>query len=149
MYWGVEWLGQYLEGYESVLPIISFVAIFITILVAINLIGKGLKSILDMTLLGSFDDLSGAVTGLLKWALVLSLMIWVVETYTNYSLYELAENAVVFPVVASIAPIVFDSLSLILPFIQDLSDPGNDYDQALLMIKENTPIMREFSLIVV
>ena len=149
MYWGVDWLGQYLEGYESILPIISFVTIFIVILVVINLIGKALKSILDMTLLGGFDDITGAITGLLKWALVISMIIWVVETYANTPLINYSENAVVFPVIASLAPIVFDTLSLMIPFFQNLAEPESDYDQALLLLKENTIMMRYFSGIVV
>ena len=145
MYWGAEWLEQYLEGYEALLPIISFIAVFIIILVVINLIGKGLKSILDMTLLGSFDSITGAIAGLLKWTLVLSLLIWFVSNYLYYPLDDIGEDAIVYPLVASLAPLLFDALSALLPYLQNLTLPGNDYQQALLFIGENIDFHKGFT----
>lgn len=135
MYWGVDWLGQYLKGYDAVLPIISFIVIFLSIIIIINLVGKSLKSILNMTLLGGLDNITGAITGLLKWALMLSLMIWIVETYGNYPLDSFSDDATIFPFIATLAPFLFDTLALVLPLIKGLSNPGNDYEQALLLIK--------------
>ncbi len=149
MYWGVDWLGQYLDGYDEILPVISFIGIFFITIVVINLIGKGLKSLLDMTLLGSFDNISGAITGLLKWALVLSLMIWIVETYGNYPLTRFHEDTIIFPLVAAIAPFLFDSLALMFPYLQDLTWSGNDYEQAMLLFQEKVILTRDFSKIVV
>ncbi len=135
MYWGVDWLGQYVKGYDAILPIISFIVIFLFTIIIINLIGKSLKSILDMTLLESLDNITGAITGLLKWALMLSLMIWIVETYGNYPLDRFSDDATIFPLVATLAPLLFDSLAPALPLLKDLLNSGSDYEQALLLFK--------------
>ncbi len=135
MYWGIDWLGQYFDGYETLLPIISFIVIFLAILIVMNLVAKSLKSILDMTLLGSLDNITGAITGLLKWALVVSLMIWIIETYANYPLDRFSENTTLFPFISALAPFLFEILSMALPYFEDLSGSGNDYEQALLLFK--------------
>ncbi len=120
MYWGVDMLSEFINGYENFLPFIAFFIIFIVIMVLINLIGKGLKSLLDMTLLGSFDSLVGAIAGMLKWALVLSLITWVVETFAPFSIDSFGDDSVLYPIIASFAPFLLDVFSGLLPIFQEL-----------------------------
>ena len=73
---GVVLLSPYLGDDNSLLPVFSFVIIFIVVLMGVFYLGKILKKILDVTLLGSIDDVAGAILGLLKWGLVFSLFLW-------------------------------------------------------------------------
>lgn len=119
---GMEILQPYFENWEQSLPIISFVFLFIAILLIVNLIGKVVKKILDMTLLGGLDNFAGAVIGLLKWAFGVSLVLWLGESIEISVSNDMAEGTYIYPIVASIAPFVVDLISVYMPFIQDVFD---------------------------
>lgn len=130
MGWMVGWLSQWIDGYEKLLPFLAFFFIFLFVLIVINMIGKGLKSLIDMTLLGSFDNFAGALIGIFKWALVVSLLMWVVQSFGFYPLEEYTDDTVIFPVVASMAPFLLEIFSGLLPVIQELFNETPDYPQA-------------------
>ena len=119
---GMELLQPYFDDWEHALPIISFIILFIAILLIVNLIGKIVKKILDMTLLGGLDNFAGAVIGFLKWAFGVSLILWLGESIEISVSAEMAEGTYIYPIVASIAPFVIDSISAYMPFIQDVFD---------------------------
>jgi membrane protein required for colicin V production len=120
--YGMEVLQPYFQNWEQALPIISFIFLFIAILLIVNLIGKIVKKILDMTLLGWLDNFAGAVIGLLKWAFGVSLVLWMGESIEISVSEEMAEGTYIYPIVASIAPFVVDLISGYIPFIQDVFD---------------------------
>lgn len=134
MQWGADFLGQYMNGYREILPFLSFVIIFILIMVLINMVGKGLKSVLDMTLLGSFDNLAGAMVGLLKWAFVLSIVIWIVGSFGLVAIEDYSERTTIFPLVATLAPLVLDSIGLLIPQLQEIISPEENLPQAWLVV---------------
>ena len=117
---GMEVLQPYFESWEQALPIISFVLLFVGILLIVNLIGKIVKKILDMTLLGGLDNFAGSVIGLLKWAFGVSLVLWLGESINISVSADMAEGTYIYPIVASIAPFVVELISSYMPFIQDV-----------------------------
>ncbi|MBK6267036.1 CvpA family protein [Marivirga sp. S37H4] len=119
---GIELLQPYFEKWDTALPIISFIVLFIAILLIVNLIGKIVKKVLDMTLLGGLDNFAGAVLGLLKWAFGVSLVLWMAESVDVSISAEMAEGTYIYPTVASFAPFVLDLFSAYLPFIQEVFD---------------------------
>ena len=119
---GMELLQPYFESWERSLPIISFIALLLAILLLVNLAGKIVKKILDLTLLGGLDNFAGAVIGLLKWAFGVSILLWLGESIEISISDEMAEGTYVYPIVASIAPFMIDLFSEYLPFIQDVFD---------------------------
>jgi membrane protein required for colicin V production len=92
------------------------------ILLLVNLVGKIAKKILDMTLLGGLDNFAGAVLGLLKWAFGVSLVLWLATSVDMNLSNDLTDNTYVYPVLASVAPFVFDAISVYMPFIQEIYD---------------------------
>jgi len=70
--------------------LLGFVSIIITFFITsfiINKISKGLKYILDMTLIGVIDDITGAFFGLLTTSLIISFMINVFQ-YFDITIFE-------------------------------------------------------------
>ncbi|MEM8894321.1 MAG: CvpA family protein [Bacteroidota bacterium] len=124
--WGVTILQRFLDQPDELLGIISFVAIFILVIIALNLLGKGIKSVLDMTLLGNLDDIAGALIGSLKWALMISIFIWVFELFDIGISTEFSEGTLVFPYVYAIAPYLLELLAVVFPFIQEMLDGGKE-----------------------
>jgi membrane protein required for colicin V production len=117
---GQELLSPYFQNWEKALPIISFLFLFIGILLLVNMIGKIAKKIIDMTLLGGLDNFAGALLGLLKWAFGVSLILWLATSIDMELTPNMTDETYIYPIVASIAPFIFDSFSEYMPFIQDI-----------------------------
>jgi len=79
---------NFLPNSEKLL--LGFVSIVITFFISslvINKISKGLKYILDMTLIGVIDDITGAFFGLLTTSLIISFMINIFQ-YFDITIFE-------------------------------------------------------------
>lgn len=117
---GINFLQDNFQLSGKLLPYLSFLLIFVAIIVLVNLLGKAVKKMLDMTLLGSFDSFAGALIGLLKWAFGLSVLIWIFNYFEINPIDKYAEDSFVYPMIHSFAPTVIDYISALLPFARDL-----------------------------
>ena len=117
---GMEFLRENFDLSGRLLPYLTFIIIFIAIIIVVNLIGKAVKKILDMTLLGSFDSLAGALIGVFKWAFGISVLIWIFNYFQINPVEDYSEDAVIYPIIVSFAPTVVDYISALIPFAKDL-----------------------------
>ncbi|ELR71389.1 hypothetical protein C900_02730 [Fulvivirga imtechensis AK7] len=122
LHWGMDLLDQYFDISGQVLPYIAFVLIFIGIILLINLLGKGLKKIIDLTILGAADNIAGAVLSATKWAFGLSVILWLSATFDIGIPEEWKEGSILYPYLMPFAPAVVDFFSAIIPFAHDLFD---------------------------
>jgi len=122
MHLGMAWLEGRLGEFQSLAPFVAFIGIFILIVVLVNLLGRALKSVLDLTLLGSLDKFVGALMGLLKWAFGVSIVLWLLELADIIIPQEIRDESLLFPYLVSFAPWVVEMASVLLPFAQDLID---------------------------
>lgn len=118
---GMTILAEYIEGYTELLPFLSFIIIFLGIILLINMLGKLLKKMIDMTILGGFDKAAGAVVGLLKWAIGVSILLWLCLNF-GVALPGQEEDLVLYPFLAELGPNLIASLDSVLPFAQDMLD---------------------------
>ena len=123
---GMEFLQENFELSGKLLPYLTFIIIFIAIVIIVNLIGKAVKKMLDMTLLGSFDNLAGAIIGIFKWAFGISVLLWIFNYFQINPLIEYSEDTVIYPLVASFAPTVIDYISALIPFAKGLLSTVNE-----------------------
>lgn len=72
-----EWLAINWEIQSDLLPFVSFLLVFIAILVLVILFAKMLEGVLKASGLSVVNQLAGAMLGLLKWTLVISLLMHV------------------------------------------------------------------------
>ncbi|UII27876.1 CvpA family protein [Fulvivirga maritima] len=119
---GMSFLESNFNLSGELLPYISFVLIFILIVFLVHMLGKGLKKILDLTLLGSLDNLAGAVLGILKWTFGLSVILWLSTSFGLELPDKWMVNSVVYPYVLIFAPTMVEYCSVIVPFAHDLFD---------------------------
>ena len=117
---GKEFLSSHLNVDGDVLPYLSFLLIFVIIVILLNLAGRAVKKILDMTLLGNLDDIAGCIMGILKWGLILSALIWVGGLIKLELPPEWTEESLIYPFVAWFAPNLFNVLSGVFPFLEEL-----------------------------
>lgn len=121
--WGMDLLDQHFEINGNLLPYISFILIFIGIVLLVNLIGRMLKKVLDMTLLGSVDAFAGGIVGLLKWTFGVSVILWLT---TNVGLLipdEHIKDSMLYPYIVNVAPTVVEYVAILWPLAEDLFHP--------------------------
>ena len=123
LHWGMDLLDQHFDINGNLLPYIAFVLIFIGIVLFVNLIGKMLKKVLDMTLLGSVDAFAGALVGLLKWTFGISVILWITTNVGLLIPTEHINDSLLYPYIVNIAPTVIEYVSILWPFAEDLFHP--------------------------
>ena len=116
---GMSYLSGYFDDFGHLLPFISFIFIFVAIILLVNIFGKLLKKMIDMTLLGGFDKFAGAVVGIIKWAIGLSIILWLTFHF-GVELPGQHEALVLYPFLARLGPNLIASLNTVLPFAQEM-----------------------------
>lgn len=106
----------------QVLTVIVFVALFVVVVILINLVAKMIKKAVDLTFMGFFDNLLGALAGIFKWAFILSVFFWVFDSIGLRLPEEHAGDSLLYPLVQALGPGTFRGLSDLLPFINDMID---------------------------
>lgn len=118
---GMVYLSEYFENFDQLLPFISFLVIFLAIIILVNMLGKLLKKMIDLTLLGGFDKFAGAILGLVKWAIGVSILLWLVNNF-GIELPGQEEELVLYPFLTELGPKLIASLDVVLPFAQEMLD---------------------------
>jgi membrane protein required for colicin V production len=104
-------------------PFLAFILVFAGIVFGVNILGKALKGLVGMTILGSFDKIIGALIGVLKWTFALSLILWLIESFAPHLFsQEMRDNAVLLPFLLAFAPHIFHILMSLLPFLGEMME---------------------------
>ncbi len=117
---GIEFLNQHIPEYSNFVPFIAFIGIFVGILIIVNLLGLLLKRLIDFTILGAFDNLSGAILGIFKWAFLISIILWLTERIHITIPDNLTENSYLYPYIIDFAPMVGQYVASVFPFAENL-----------------------------
>ena len=83
------------------------------------MLGKLLKKMIDMTILGGFDSVAGAIVGILKWAIGVSILLWLCNNF-GVELPGQNEELILYPYLSELGPNIIVSLDTVLPFAQDM-----------------------------
>jgi membrane protein required for colicin V production len=123
LHWGMNLLDQHFDINGNILPYLAFILIFIGIVLLVNLIGKALKTVLDMTLLGSVDSLAGAIVGLLKWTFGVSVILWLTTNVGLLIPTAYINESQLYPYIVNIAPTVVEYVAILWPMAEDIFHP--------------------------
>lgn len=115
---GSAFLSQVLNTYGRVLSVVSFLLIFLCTVVFITLLGRVMKTVVDLTPLGYLDGIVGALLGVLKWAFVISLSIWLLHM-TEIATVPAGESQL-YDKVRLMAPVVIEQLKVWYPVMEEL-----------------------------
>lgn len=116
---GMEYVSKVYDGFGTLLPFVAFLVLFVLIIILVNTVGKILKKIIDWTPLGFFDNILGAVLGVLKWALAISIVIWVISALNiDFADEKLSESRIL-PITNRMLTAVGDFISTIFPSFED------------------------------
>ena len=105
-------LDSYVSWNEQTLQIVSFAVTFVIIVMAIGLAGKALTKLADFAALGLLNKLLGAIFGLVKIGLILSIVLLLIDKIDAKLPFltpkELKKSTLYVPVKA-LAPSIFPS----------------------------------------
>jgi membrane protein required for colicin V production len=103
---GFEWDSPYL-------PVVSFSFTFLSIVILIYFIAKLIQRMAEGMALSAFNKIGGAIFGALKFAMVMSVVIFVIdaleESYPMVS-FKTKEESLLYKPVGKIAPVLIPSL---------------------------------------
>ena len=116
---GITYLKGYFEGIDHILPFISFIIIFLAIILLIKMLGKVIKKMIDMTLLGGIDKFAGAVVGMVKWAIGVSIILWLTLNF-GIELPGQNEELVLYPFLVDLGPDIISKLDVVIPFAEEM-----------------------------
>lgn len=116
----MELLSPYIGKNTNVLPVLSFILVFVLVIYLIHIIGKALKGILDVTLLGTVDNLAGAFVGALKWAFGFSVLLWLMDSATIGLPEDFIDGSIVYPYFVAYGPLLIEWFSILIPYAKEL-----------------------------
>lgn len=122
---GINSLKKWIDVDKSLLPVISFILIFLLVLITIIFFGRFLTRILHQTLLGSIDQYSGAFVGILKTAFGLGCILWLLDKSGLKIPIQYTNESFVYPWLTEYSPGIIHFISKIIPF-QDILDKVED-----------------------
>ncbi|ABG60641.1 CvpA family protein [Cytophaga hutchinsonii] len=118
---GILKLKEWFDLEESILPVVSFIAIFLVVLILIILLGKFLTTVLHQTLFGSLDQYAGALVGILKAAFGLGCLLWLLDKSGLKIPAEYIDESFVYTWLTEYSPSVIKLLGKIIP-LQDIME---------------------------
>jgi membrane protein required for colicin V production len=104
---------ELLDWDSEFLPIISFAVVFLGIVIGIYVSANLLAKLAKGLALGGIDKILGAAFGALKFALIISVLIFVIEAIgSSYPLLEndLKSKSVLYEPLGKVAPMIIPSL---------------------------------------
>jgi membrane protein required for colicin V production len=111
------YLGNILKDHvsweESMIQIVAFAGTFLIILLALVFLGKALTKIAETIFLGFFNKLLGAVFGVLKYALILSIVFMIydkIDSSMKFMDKGKSRESVLYEPVKNLAPTIFPNL---------------------------------------
>ena len=104
----------------GLLPFLSFLVVFVLVILGVRLLGLLFKKIVDFTPLGMLDNILGAILGGLKWCFAISLLLYVSSLAGIAVSQETARESVIYPFVLKSTPLALEVLSFVMPFLKVL-----------------------------
>jgi membrane protein required for colicin V production len=121
---------QWYYDQRGLLPYVAFVLLFVTIFIAITLVGKCFKALIKPTLVGSLDRLLGSILGIFKWGIYGSAFLWIGGLVQLKIPEAYTDGTFLFPIIASLCPKLLAWCAAWIPSIQEwlisTDTPQND-----------------------
>lgn len=118
---GMELLSEHFEISSQILPYVAFLVLFLLILLGISLIGRLFKRIIDLTPLGTLDNIAGAVAGVFKWGLGISFLIWATAAF-DFDFFGEKKESPLYNYIAQLAPWFMEKVQPFVPPLKELPE---------------------------
>lgn len=118
-------VAQYISGKEQEpsvwMPVISFLLVFITVVLVVNLLARFFKTLVKAAMLGLFDRIGGIIFFMLIYIFIFSILIFYAVEIRIIS-EPTVHSSKVYPYIAPVAPAMINFLGKILPVFKNIFD---------------------------
>ena len=114
-----NWLASETEQLAFALPVVAFLLIFFSTLFLINIVGRAVKKMLALVLLGGLDSLGGAVLGVVRAGFFISLLLWVLLKLELKTFQDWQAKSEYLAYLQPLTPGVLELLSPLLPPVKE------------------------------
>ena len=105
---------------QTTLPYISFIVIFLAVVLLVRLLGSMVKHSLDKSFLGSVDQALGAGLGIFRTLFMISVVLWILDSLKLSPREEWVESSWLYPFTARLAPAIADWAGQFIPFFKEI-----------------------------
>ena len=117
---GMIFLQERFNADKSTLPYLSFAVIFVIIVLLVRLLGNVVKHSIDKSFLGTVDQVMGGVLGAFKTLFMLSIVIWIMDSFKFTPKTAWTEGSWLYPFTALLAPRTADWIGGFLPVFKEI-----------------------------
>lgn len=110
----------------GLMPYLVFVLLFIIIVLAITLVGRLFRRLINLTLLGGIDKLVGALLGMFKWAFFVSTFLWLASLLHLKIPAAYTAHSFLFPIIEPLAPRFMGWLPILQQWLQSINTAGGN-----------------------
>ena len=123
-----DWMSDFINVNEDYLTIISFIVTFIIVLILVRLLGRVISRLLEAISLGFVDKIGGFIFGVLKGALLVSVIIMIMNVFGASDLInnDLRESSKLYTLTESIANTIYDNREDLEDKVEDALDKSMD-----------------------
>ena len=123
-----DWMSDFINVSEDYLTIISFIVTFIIVLILVRLLGRIISRLLEAISLGFVDKIGGFIFGVLKGALLVSVIVMVMNVFgaTDLINNDLRKSSKLYTLTESIANTIYDNREDLEDSIEDALDRSMD-----------------------
>jgi len=108
------------------LPVLSFIAVFLIVVILVNLAGKFLQKSVEMLLLGWVNRLGGIVLYVLLYSIIFSVFLFYADQLKFIKKETIAASQC-YSFIKPLGPAVIDKLGNIIPFFKDMFNRLSDF----------------------
>ena len=105
---------------RSTLPYVSFIVIFIGVVLLVRVLGSLLRASLDKSFLGSVDQALGGVLGVFRTLFMISVVLWILDSLKLTPKDEWVEGSWLYPFTAKLAPSLADWAGQFMPWFSEI-----------------------------
>lgn len=117
---GMLFLQDEFNADKEALPYITFLVIFVVIVLLVTLLGKSIRNSIDKSFLGRVDEIFGSVLGAFKTLFVLSVLLWIADSFRWEPPTEWTDGSFLYPFTAHLAPGMARWVAQFVPFLQEI-----------------------------
>jgi len=117
---GMSFLQDEFHADKQALPYITFLIIFVIIVVLVTWLGKAIRKSIDKTFLGRVDEIFGSLLGAFKTLFMISVVLWIADSFKHSLSIEWTEGSYLYPFTAHLAPGLARWVAQFVPFLQEI-----------------------------
>lgn len=117
---GMIFLQDSFHADKDTLPYITFLLIFVMIVILVTWLGKAIRQSIDKTFLGRVDEIFGSLLGAFKTLFMISVALWILDSFKHSLDNEWTEGSYLYPFTAHLAPTLARWVAQFVPFLQEI-----------------------------